>query len=153
MTPLVCALIQQPGLDVVVRRPGCEVGWQAFCQRLPRCSEQDAPQSHPHVRVGLAFGTRVRYFRNPCDRDPPTGNFRNFKFFKNSQKILNVYSWERTFSFGEITFTFGEITFTFGEIRFSRSFLGFWNFFLLLGGFWGSVGQGPRRGFSKISNH
>ena len=33
----------------------------------------------------------VRYFRNPCDRDPPTGNFKNFKFFKNSLKILNVY--------------------------------------------------------------
>ena len=35
----------------------------------------------------------VRYFRNPCDRDPPTRNFKNFKFFKNSLKILNVYFW------------------------------------------------------------
>ena len=29
--------------------------------------------------------------RNPCDRDPPTRNFKNFKFFKNSLKILNIY--------------------------------------------------------------
>ena len=28
--------------------------------------------------------------RNPCDRDPPTGNFKNFKFFKDALKILNV---------------------------------------------------------------
>ena len=34
-----------------------------------------------------------RYFRNPCDRDPPTGNFKNSKFFENSLKILNVYFW------------------------------------------------------------
>ena len=26
----------------------------------------------------------VRYFRNPCDGDPPTGNFKTFKFLKNS---------------------------------------------------------------------
>ena len=25
-------------------------------------------------------------FENPCDRDPPTGNFKNFKLFKNSQE-------------------------------------------------------------------
>ena len=24
---------------------------------------------------------------------PPTGNFKNFEFFKNSLKILNVYFW------------------------------------------------------------
>ena len=32
----------------------------------------------------------LRYFRNPCDRDTPTGNFKNFKFFQSSLKILNV---------------------------------------------------------------
>ena len=41
-------------------------------------------------------------FETPCDRDPPTGNFKNLKFFKNSLKILNDYFW------GQITFTFGE---------------------------------------------
>ena len=40
-----------------------------------------------------ARGTWIRYFRNPCDRDPPARNFKNFKFFKNSLKILNVYFW------------------------------------------------------------
>ena len=43
---------------------------------------------------------RVRYFRNPCDRDPPTRNFKNFKFFKNSLKILNVYFWGTSVYFG-----------------------------------------------------
>ena len=34
----------------------------------------------------------LRYFRNPCDRDPPTRNFKTLiKFFKNSLKTLNVY--------------------------------------------------------------
>ena len=41
----------------------------------------------------LPRATGVRYFRNPCDRDPPIGNFKNFKFFKNSLKILSVYFW------------------------------------------------------------
>ena len=39
----------------------------------------------------VALWLKLRYFRNPCDRDAPTGNFKNFKFFKNSLKILNVY--------------------------------------------------------------
>ena len=37
----------------------------------------------------------VRYFRNPCDRDPPTENFKNFKFFKNSLKILERLLFEK----------------------------------------------------------
>ena len=47
------------------------------------------------------------------------------------------------FTFGEITFTFGKISFTSGVFKFN---------FVLLGGFWDSVGQGARKGFSKISN-
>ena len=50
----------------------------------------------------------LRHFRNPCDRDLLTINFKNLKFFKNAKKYL-------TFTFGKRTFTFGEITFTFGE--------------------------------------
>ena len=92
----------------------------------------------------------LRYFRNPCDRlTPPTRNFKNFKFLKNSQKILKTFTFgERAFTFGERAFTFGERTFTFGD---NRGFRGFWNFFFLLlrrgfGTLW--VG-GPRRGFRK----
>ena len=36
--------------------------------------------------------TSVRYFRNSCDRHPPTGSFKNLNFFRNFLKILNVYS-------------------------------------------------------------
>ena len=43
--------------------------------------------------------SRVRYFRNPCDRDPPTRNFKNFKFFKNPLKVLNVYIWGKSVYF------------------------------------------------------
>ena len=50
----------------------------------------------------------LRYFRNPCDRDPPTRNFKNFKFFENSLKYL-------TFTFGERASTFGERASTFGD--------------------------------------
>ena len=32
-------------------------------------------------------------FLNSCDRDPPTGNFKNSKFFQNSLKILDVRFW------------------------------------------------------------
>ena len=72
-----------------------------------------------------------RYFRNPCDRDPP---IKNFKFFKNSLKILDVYFW------GTSVYFWG-----------SSGVSGFLEFpFLLRGGFWGSVGRGgPRRGFQK----
>ena len=48
---------------------------------------------------------------------PPLSAGRNFKFFQNSLKILNVYFW------GEITFAFGEVTFTFGGNQvYSRRF-------------------------------
>ena len=57
---------------------------------------------------------KVRYFRNPCDRDPPTRNFKNSKFFKKSLKILNVLGNERLL-LGERASTFGERASTFGE--------------------------------------
>ena len=39
----------------------------------------------------LLIARKVRYFQDPCDRDPPTENLQNSKFFQNSRKILNVY--------------------------------------------------------------
>ena len=99
-----------------------------------------------------------RYFRNPCDRDPPTGKFKNLKFFKDTLRILNVdfwgknvYFWGTSVYFGERAFTFGERTFTLGDNGgFSFFFL---NFFLLLGGFGTPWVGGPRRGFrTYLSN-
>ena len=87
------------------------------------------PKNHPpnkkmctnSFRLFSTFlkGKGVRYFRNPCDRDPPTENSKNFKLFKNSLKY-----W--AFTFGERAFTFGEraFTFTFGVNRGFRFF--FW---------------------------
>ena len=107
--------------------------------------------------------TKIRYFRKPCDRDPPKDNFKNFKFFKNSLKILSVYFWRKNVYFwgdnvyfGEITFTIGEITFTFGEITFTFWVIGvfrvFGVFFFLLGRFGTPWVRGPRRGFRKHLN-
>ena len=42
---------------------------------------------------GQVLQSHLRYFRTPCDRDPPTGNFNDFKFFKTSLKIINVNFW------------------------------------------------------------
>ena len=94
-------------------------------------------KNHPDLPRSLVFSwqaTSVGYFRNPCDRDPPTGNFRNFKFFKNPLKILNVYFW------GTKAYSWGERTWFSGFLEF---------LFLLLWGFgtpW--VGR-PHRGFQK----
>ena len=105
-------------------------------------------QTQPASRTDRA--SCVRHFRNPCDRDPPTGNFKNPKFFKNTLKILDVYFGERAFIFGEITITFGETTFTLGEIRDSQRFLGFGNFFFCCSRGFGALWVGgPRRGFRK----
>ena len=41
--------------------------------------------------VAIGGSLKLRYFRNPCDHDPPTRNFKNFAFFNNVLKILNVY--------------------------------------------------------------
>ena len=51
------------------------------------------PLCATHDQIWKNSGVIVRYFRNPCARDPPTRNSKNFKFFKNSLKILNVYFW------------------------------------------------------------
>ena len=95
----------------------------------------------------------LRYFRNPCDGDHPTGNFKNFR--DSSQefpKILNVYfGGKNVYFWGYLTFTFGERTFTFGEYWGFRGF----GFFFVAGGFWDSVGRGggARKGFRKYLSH
>ena len=67
--------------------------------------------------------------------DAPTGNFKNFKFFQNSLKILNIYFW-------------GDNVFFWGDEVYSRGFskiLGFGEFrFCCWGGeeFGDSVGRG-----------
>ena len=76
--------------------------------------------------------TDVRYFRNHCDRDPPTRDFKNFKFFKNSLKLLNVYFWGKKVTFGERAFTFGD----------NRGFHFFGNFFFCCWGVLGLRGSG-----------
>ena len=44
-------------------------------------------------KSGASFALFVRYFRNPCDRDPPTGKFQKLSIVQQSLKILNVYFW------------------------------------------------------------
>ena len=49
------------------------------------------PRALQRINVPSSALTRrllrtLRYFRSPCDRDPTTGNFKNFKFFKSSLK-------------------------------------------------------------------
>ena len=92
-------------------------------------------------------GSLLRYFRNPCDRDPPKGNFKNFKFFKNFLKILNVYfAGTSVYFWGESVY-FWERAFTFGD---NRSFWDFLSFFFVAGGVSGlHRSGGPRRGFQK----
>ena len=101
----------------------------------------------------------VRYFRNPCDRDRPTRNFKNFKFFKSTLKILNVYFWGTSVYFwgtsvgdnrgfrdfcvyllGERAFTFGDHrAFTLGD---NRGFRDYWNFLFCCRGVLGLGGSG-----------
>ena len=81
----------------------------------------------------------IRYFRNPCDRDPPTRNIKKFKFFKNSLKYLAFTFGERASTFGEQASTFGERASTFWD---NRGFRGFWNFFFCCWGVLGLRGSG-----------
>ena len=93
----------------------------------------------------------VRYFRNPCDRDPPTRNFKNFKFFKNnlnSLKILSVYLWGTSVYFRGTGVYFWGTSVYFGD---NRGFRGFWNFFFCCWGVLGLRGSGGPVGVSKIS--
>ena len=55
---------------------------------------------------------RFDIFETPVTVTPPTRNFKNFKFFKTSLKILNVYFWGTSVYFWG---TFGERVFTFGD--------------------------------------
>ena len=87
----------------------------------------------------------LRYFRNPCDRDPPTGNFKTFKFFKNVLKILNVYFWGTSVYFWGMDVHFWG-TFTFGD---NRVFGFFGISFFVAGAFGAPWVGGPRRGFRK----
>ena len=85
-------------------------------------------------------------FLKPCDRDPPTRNFKNIKMFQNNslKKLL-------TFTFGEILLWGNKVYFWGNKVcsrGFSKSY-GFWSVFFLLLGVGGSVGRGPSRGFRK----
>ena len=89
-----------------------------------------------HKRVLLQSLTKkLDIFENLVPVIPQQEISKNFKFFKTSLKILNVF-------FGGTNVLFWGTTFTFGD---NRGFRGFWNFFLLLGargGLWDSVGRG-----------
>ena len=82
----------------------------------------------PFPKIG---SSKLDILETPYDRDPPTENFKNFKFFQHFRKILNVYFWGDKVYFGEIRFTFGEVRFTLGD---SRRCFGFWNLFFVVGG-------------------
>ena len=101
------------------------------------------------------MSTCIRYFRNPCDRDPPTKKFKNFKFFKNSLKILNVYFWGTSVYFwGTSVYFWGTGVYFWGTSVYfwdNRGFRGFWNFFFCCWGVFGLRGSGGPVGFSKIS--
>ena len=98
-------------------------------------------------RCALSWPLSIRYSRNPCVRDPPTGNFKNFKFFENPPKILNVYFLGIAFSFGDNVYFWGDNVYFWilGDFRvFGISFC-CW-------GVLGLCGSGGPVGFSKISN-
>ena len=52
---------------------------------LEGAAARDAAGCHSHAFEGLGKESGVRYFRNPCDPDPPTRNFKNFNL--NSSNI------------------------------------------------------------------
>ena len=94
----------------------------------------------------------IRYFRNPCERDPQQEISKTLNSSKIPLKYLAFTFRERALTFGERAFTFGERALTFGERAFAfGDNRDFWNFFLLLGGF-GTPWVGGPEGFSKISN-
>ena len=91
---------------------------------------------------------KLRYFRNPCDRDPPTRNFKNFKFFQSTLKILNVYFW------GKERLLLGNERLLLGNERLLLGIIGVFGFFgisfLLLGGFGSPWVGGPVGVFENI---
>ena len=70
-----CALLQTCVLCVFLRPTAFRTTAFGNCGELFTC-----------VRV-------LDIFETPVTVNPPIGNFKNFKFFKNSLKILNVYFW------------------------------------------------------------
>ena len=91
-------------------------------------------------------------FSKPCNRDPPTGNFKNFKFFKNPLRILNVYFWGKSVYFwGKRVYFWGNSVYFFWG--FSKILGVFGIFFCCSGGFGAPWVGGPRRGFRKYLTH
>ena len=103
--------------------------WEA--QSPKRARRKDLPVLFL-VRSPIPRWFWFRYFRNPCDRDPPTRNFKNSKFFKNSLKILNVHFQGTNLLLGNERLLLGMIG-VFGV---------FGIYFFVAGGFGGSVGRG-----------
>ena len=103
-------------------------------------------------KIGLpdSFSTktlRLDVSETPVTVIPQQKISKTLSSSKIPQKYFTFTFGEGTFTFGEGMFTFGEITFTFGD---RRGFRGFWNFFfLLLGGFGTLWVGGARRGFRK----
>ena len=119
---------------------------------LSRSFEQDViPQEYlyvSHFHEGgvsrLTEGVWVRYFRNPCDRDPPTRNFKNLKCFKNALKILNVYfQGTSVYFWGTSVYFRGMSVYFWGQSGFSGFF---WNFFFCCWGVFGLRGSGGPAG-------
>ena len=86
----------------------------------------------------------IRYFWNHCDRDPPTEDFKNFKFFQTSLKILNVYFWgDNIYFWGNIVYFWGYTVYFWGTKVYSTGFSTIWGFleflFFLLGGGFGTL--------------
>ena len=110
------------------RRKGAEQrkegGWPARGRKEKRT---------PANRSGM-----LAIFETPVTVTPQTGNFKNFKFFKTSQKIKNVYFW------GKNVYFWGKNVSFWGSSGFS-GFLDFL-FFLRCWGVLGLRGSGgPRR--------
>ena len=136
-TPLVCALRNgQSSLHCANGRG--EFGSHAAGDPL------ETSKTNPH-KQRCALLKHLSYFRNPCDRDPPTRNFINFKFFKNSLKILNVLLGNERLLLGNERWLLGNERLLLGIIGFGGDF---WNLFCCWGGF--GRGSGAPYGFSKI---
>ena len=93
-------------------------------------------------------------FKTPVTVTPPTRNFKNLKFLKNSLKILNVYFWGTSVYFwGTSVYFWGTGVYFWGTSVYFWGWSGFSGFleflFSLLGGFGAPWVGGPRRGFRK----
>ena len=91
-------------------------------------------------------------FETPVTVTPQTENFKNFKFFKHSLEILNVYFWgDNVYFWGDNVYFWGSNVYFGGNKGFSK-ILGFLELLVCcsggggLGALW--VGR-PRRGFEN----